>query len=446
MLGRMPSVLKPAAFVSPLRITGRKRALFAALLLPFVASASEWPQYGGPNFDRSTSEKLPKTWPSAGLKTLWRTPIDGGFSSVATAAGKVFTLTMRNIEGAPRETLIALDASSGKELWFAPVGSIRINDGGHEGASGNSGGDGPRCTPAVDGNRVYVYSYRMVLTCFDATTGKPVWSHDMVKEFGGQSIGWGNAASPLIEGDRVFVAAGGSGQSLLAFDKATGEVAWKKHSERITHATPVAANILGQRQIVFFTQSGLVSVNPDNGALFWKHPFRYSTSTAASPVVAGDIVYCSAGYGVGATAVRISRDADAFKATELWIKRGNRPVANHWSTPVASKGYLYGIFGFKEYGSGPMKCVELTTGAVKWEEKGFGAGQVILANDTVLALTDSGELVQVQPDPGEYHELSRARVTKGKCLSTPTVANVHIYVRSSKEIVCLDAGAAVAAR
>jgi outer membrane protein assembly factor BamB len=146
-----------------------------------------------------------------------------------------------------------------------------------------------------------------------------------------------------------------------------------------------------------------------------------------------------AGYGVGAMAVRVSKQGSGFKAAQLWITSGNQPVANHWSTPVHYKGDLYGMFSFKENGNGPLKCVELSTGKVKWQQPGFGAGQVILANDTVLALIDSGDLVTVAADPAHYHEISRAKVIAGKCWSTPTVANSRIYVRSTKEGVCVDA-------
>ena len=412
--------------------------LSAAIILP--VSAADWPQYAGPNFNRSTPEKIQKVFPAGGPKVLWRVPTPDGFSSFAISSGKAFTQVLRDFEGAPREALIALNASTGKELWAQPLGGIKINNGGQDGTPDNKGGDGPRSTPSVDGNRVYVLSGKLVLSCFDAGSGTPVWSHDLVKEFSGRNIYWENAASPLIDGNLVFVGGGGVGESLIAFDKATGKVAWKAHDEKITHATPIAATILGQRQIIFFTQSGLVAVNPTDGALRWKHSFQYSTSTAASPVAADDIVYCAAGYGVGATAVRISKDGGAFKATELWITHGNHPVANHWSTPVYFKGHLYGMFSFKEYGNGPLKCVELATGKVKWQQPGFGAGQVILVGDTVLALSDNGELVTVETNPNQYQEISRAKVVSGKCWSSPAVANGKIYVRSTKEGVCLDAG------
>jgi outer membrane protein assembly factor BamB len=160
----------------------------------------------------------------------------------------------------------------------------------------------------------------------------------LIKEFAGRNIRWENAASPLLEGGVLYVAGGGPGQSILALDPKTGAVIWKAFDEMMTHATPVAATILGQRQIIFFLQSGLLSIEPKTGKELWRYPFQYSTSTAASPVVSGDIVYCSAGYGVGAGAVRISNAAGAWKATEIYRLRGNKPLgiigARQWRRTV----------------------------------------------------------------------------------------------------------------
>jgi outer membrane protein assembly factor BamB len=419
-------------------------ALVAVTTLPLCAA--DWPQYAGPNANRSTSEKIQKVFPATGPKAVWRVTSTDGFSSLAVSGGKAFTQVMRDFEGAPRESIVALDANTGKELWAAPLGIIKLGDGGQAGTDDNKGGDGPRSTPSVDGNGVYVTSAKLVVSCFDTENGKVIWSRDLMKEHAGRNISWQNAASPLVEGNLVYVGGGGAGESLLALNKVNGAVVWKAHDEKITHATPVVANLLGQKQIIFFTQSGLVSVNPADGKLLWKHPFKFSVSTAASPVVGGDIVYCAAGYGVGSTAVKISKEGDAFKATELWFSKGNQPVANHWSTPVYHNGHLYGMFSFKEYGTGPLKCVELATGKVKWSQANFGAGNVILAGDTVLALSDKGELVTVDTNPNQYKELSRAKVVAGKCWSSPTVANGRIFVRSTKEAVCLEASVAMAGR
>ena len=401
-------------------------------------NASDWPQYRGPKSDGSTADRIATSWPAAGPAVVWKVPSTGGFSSFVIAKGHLFTQELREIDSAQQETVVARNADSGKEIWQQALGTMKINDGGQSGTKGNDGGDGPRSTPSIDGNHVLTLSAKLVLTCFDAATGKTVWRHDLIKEYSGRNISWMNAASPVVEGKLVLVGGGGPGESILAFNKDTGDVAWKAFDEKITHATPVVANILGTRQVVFFLQSGLLSVDPKTGAELWRHAFPYKVSTAASPVVAGDIVYCSAGYDVGAGAARISHTGGKWTAEPVYRFPGNKPLANHWSTPVLNNGYLYGMFQFKEYGSGPVKCVDVKTGAVKWEQPGFGPGQVILVGDQVLALSDAGELVLFKADPSGYHETARATVLAGKCWTTPVVSNGRVYARSAREAVCLD--------
>jgi outer membrane protein assembly factor BamB len=258
-----------------------------------------------------------------------------------------------------------------------------------------------------------------------------------MKEHAAKNIHWENAASPLIDGDLLFVAGGGPGEALLGFDKKTGKVIWKGQSDQMTHATPIAATILGKRQIIFFTQTGLVSVQPEDGKPLWRYNFRYSTSTAASPIAAGDIVYCSAGYDVGSGAVRISKDGNKWKAEEIWRVTGNS-ICNHWSTPVYRDGYLYGMFGFKQHKTGPVKCVELATGKEMWAQPGFGPGNLIMVDNHLLVLSDAGDLVLVDPSPSSYKEVTRAHVVNGKCWSTPVISGGRIYARSAAESVCLD--------
>jgi outer membrane protein assembly factor BamB len=373
---------------------------------------------------------------------VWKAATPTGFSSFAVAGGKAFTQITRDADGAPREVAVALDANTGKEAWAFPVGGNAYgHNGGNAGAKGNDGGDGPRSTPTVVGGKVYVLSSDLALFCLDANTGKQVWTHDLIKEFAGRNITWKNAASPVVDDNLVYVAGGGAGQSLLAFNKDTGTLAWKSQDEKMTHSTPVVATILGAKQVIFFTQSGLVSVGATDGKLLWKAPYRFNVSTAITPVVAGDMVYCSAGYGVGGGAFKISKAGAAFKADQLWQTPGDKEVANHWSTPVYKDGHLYGMFQFKEYGSGPLKCVELATGKVKWSQPGFGPGNVILLGDQILALSDAGDIVVAEATTAGYKELSRAKAVGGKCWSTPVVSNGRVYVRSTKEAACLDVSA-----
>jgi outer membrane protein assembly factor BamB len=225
---------------------------------------------------------------------------------------------------------------------------------------------------------------------------------------------------------------------LLALDKNSGKTVWKGQDDKMTHSTPTLATILGVKQLIFFTQRGLVAVAPSTGYVLWRYDFPFKTSTAISPVVCGDIAYCSAGYGVGAGAVKLAKSPTGWTAKEIYRVPGDKPLANHWSTPVFKDGYLYGMFQFKEYGSGPMKCVEAATGKVMWEKEGFGPGNVILADGHLIALSDAGQLVLVEATPKAYTEVARAKVLEGKCWSTPVLSGGRVYVRSTKEGVCLD--------
>jgi outer membrane protein assembly factor BamB len=410
------------------------------LLSPLAVHAADWPQYRGAAGNGVSSEIL--NWKTSGLKQVWKAESVGGFSSFAVAEGRAFTLSLKEIDGASQEVIAAHDAATGKELWSAALGVAKYQGGGNDGTPENKGGDGPRSTPTVVGKSVVAFDAKFVLRSFDAATGKLGWTIDLgdkdPKSKEKDKLAWGNATSPLLEGGLLFIAGGDPGESVQAINSANGQVVWKAFDEKPTHATPVAATIHGQRQVIFFLQSGLLSVEPTTGKELWRYNFPYKVSTAASPVVGGDIVYCSAGYGVGAGAVKIAKEGNGFKANEIYRMPGNQPLANHWSTPVLKDGHLYGMFQFKEYGKGPVKCVNISTGEVKWTKEGFGPGHVILMGNEVVALSDAGEIVRFAASPSEYRELSRQKVLDGKCWTTPTVSGGRLFVRSTKEAACLE--------
>lgn len=392
----------------------------------------DWAQYRGPKQDGISTEDIKPDWGPGGPRVLWTVPANTGFSSLAICAGRAFTQVVREIDGRPREICLALDAATGKELWFADIGLGK-------GYSGGGDGDGPRSTPTISDGMVYLFTPEMVVHCVDAATGKHIWVHDLIEENEGRNIGWRSAASAVVDGDLVFVGGGGPGQSLLALDKKTGEVVWKGQDEIVTHSTPIVATIHGRRQVIFFLKSGLLSLAVADGRQLWRFDFPFNVSTAITPVVSGDIVYCSAGYGVGGGACRVVKRGDGFTAKELWYISGNKQVANHWSTPVCKDGYLYGMFCFKKFKNGPLKCVELATGKIMWEQPGFGQGNVTLVGDRLLALTDYGDLAVVEARPQAYKEIARTKAIKGKCWSTPSLSDGRVYLRSTSEAKCLKA-------
>jgi len=402
-------------------------AIAVILLAPIERSrGADWTQYRGPNHDGVSTDRIVTNWPVGGPPQLWRIPLNGGHSSFAVSQGRAYTQVVGSAVFPGEEVCIALDAETGAELWATRVRATGVN----------SAWDPPHSTPTVDGNRVYVLSTDLVLFCLNATTGQVIWQTDLIAQYNGAKPAYGNAASPTVDGDFVFVNcnASTSGYRLLAFRKTDGSLAWKAAAGRPDYATPIAPTILGVRQIIFNTESELVSVAPESGAVLWS----YATGPAqcyAMPVVAGDIVF--AAFQMGASALRITNSGDRFRAAQIWGDSSRTsPWSIEWSTPVCRDGYLYGLFQSGRL----LKCVELTTGSVKWSRTGFDScrGGILVVDGHLLILTDTGELVLVEANPAAYTELARFQALTGDCYNHPAIYNGRVYARSTKEAVCFD--------
>ena len=434
-----PATDKPSYFDKPMTsISILTRVSIHCLIFTSPIFAADWNQYRGSQADGKSEEVISVDGFLNGMaKPVWKTPTPNGFSSFSVKDQTVVTVVTRASKEGNKETCIALDAKTGKELWSAPLSSSDYGHGGGDaGAPGNRGGDGPRNTPTIADNHVYVYDGHLVLTCLDLKDGSRVWEHDMVKEFNGRNIKWFNATSPVIDGDSIFVSGGGPGESFLCFEKNSGKLLWKTGDATMTHATPAFAEFAGQTQVIFFMQSGLVSLDSKTGEEKWQSQFPFSVSTAASPVTFDNEVYCSAGYGVGAGLFRFGKQQEA---EEVWFKPNE--LMNHWSTPVIKDGYLYGIYEFKKYGRAPLQCVELATGEIKWSQPGFGPGNVIMVGDHLVALSDAGEVALARATPDSYQELGRSKAITGKCWSTPAFSDGKLYVRSTIAGACFDLSA-----
>jgi outer membrane protein assembly factor BamB len=405
------------------------------LTLAGVCLAADWPQYRGPNQDGKTPEAIRTDWPRGGPKVLWKIPLGPSFGSFAVRGDRAYIVVSRG----GREGVLCIDANTGKEQWFTPIADKTISD--------RQGGDGPRTTPVIDGERVYAVGTYFNLACIGAKDGKEVWSKDLAKEYQAQNdtngiVQWGNAMSPIVEGNLVIIAGGGgSDQTFLAFDKTSGSVAWKTGTEKVTHATPTPATIHGVRQVIFFVQSGLVSLDPKTGRELWRAPFPFNVSTASSPIVGGDkgdIVYCAAAYNMGSAAFRISKDGDSFSAKEIWRLKGSEN-GNHWTTPVYHDGHLYGLFGHRNKGPNNLECRELATGKVKWSQRNVPAGgATIMAGKHIILQNESGQIVVFEPTPTAFKKIAEAQPLKGKAWTMAVISDGRLFARTDKEGVCLD--------
>ncbi len=414
------------------------------MLLAWIGScvflqALDWPQYRGPQHDGSSPETLRTDWAQKPPRVVWRQAIEAAWSSVAVSGGRVFTQVNRRIGGSSREVCVALDAETGVELWATNLERAAYPDAG----TGNT--DGPRSTPSVDGDRVYVFTAYLKLYCLRADTGAVVWSRDFVQEFPGTNvIDWQNSASPLVVGDLVYLNSNVNGRTLTAVRKTDGVTVWSGQSDAMTHATPVYATLSDIPQVVFLTSSGLVGVTPETGGVLWRYSFSPSrTSTAATPVVADNYVYGSCAYSLGAWTARIAKSGNGFQVQQTDYKRSSS-YQNHWATPVHHEGFLYSVV---ERSFRSLACFDLAGRTNRWITDRVGSGNpgyasLIKVGGKLLVLTEDGELVLLEPNPSAYTELARFQALKGTCWNHPAFSNGRIYARSNTEVVVLDVAAA----
>lgn len=398
--------------------TRLSRIALALLLALAIGRADDWPQWRGPHRDGISTERGWTTdWPAEGPALLWEATVGIGFSSVAVAQGRLYTLGNTN----ETDTVWCFDAATGALKWRHSY-ACPLDPQYYEG--------GPGSTPTVDGNQVYTFGKRGQLLRFDAASGKVNWELTLTNVLGVWKPRWGFAGSPLVAGDRLILNAGAAGTAL---DKATGRVIWSSGTNAAGYATPVPITLDGTPCALIFAAKALVAVQLSDGHELWRVPWitKWDLNTA-DPVVAGDLVFVSS-FDRSGTLFRLR----GRQPPEVVYER--KGVANHFNSCVLLDGLLYGIDGNSDAPPKDLRCVDLLTGQVKWAQEGFGLGSLIVADRKLIVLGDKGELV-VAPAGGEgFKPLARAQVLGGKCWTAPVLANGRLYCRNAAgRLVCLN--------
>jgi outer membrane protein assembly factor BamB len=392
--------------------------LVSTLLLAFVSGVAEdWPVFRGPDHNGiSTESDWTDSWPTTGPKQLWSTEVGIGFSSVAVASGGAFSIG--NKEG--KDTVYCFEAETGKTLWSHSYASD-LGSKFYEG--------GPGSTPTVDGSRVYALSKWGDLFCFEIDSGKIQWQRQLVHDEGFRLPDWGFSGSPFVFGDLLILNVGGAG---MAVNKVTGENVWVSDDAEAGYSTPYPFTHKGRTILAFGTGDGYVAVNPTDGNIAWKIPWhtRYGVN-AADPIVVGNEILVASGYGKGAALFEISGD----EPKEVWM---NRKLRSQQNATLLIDGYLYGFDG--DAGSrANLKCVDWKTGEEIWASEILGYGALTAANGKLIALGAKGILMVAPASPKGFHPTAKATVLDGKCWTVPVLANGRIYCRNSTgKVVCLD--------
>ena len=398
------------------------------------AEKGDWSRWRGPNGDGISHETgLLTEWPEAGPPLVWKVKgLGNGFASISVAEGRIYSMGKK--EGDTH--IVCRKVEDGSELWSTEIGE-RGND--------------PNCTPTVDGERVYGVSHDGTLACCETATGKLVWKKDFPKDFGGKMhSGWGYSESPLIDGDSLICTPGAPDAMLAALNKKTGEVLWKSKMPESTgnkggdgagYSSVVIGNCGGVKQYISLVGRGVISADAKTGQLLWGYN-RVANGTAniPTPIVKGDYVFCSSGYGDGGTALlKISRSGKTFTADEVYW-RSNNELQNHHGGMILIGNYVYMGHG---HNNGLPVCVDIKTGQPTWgPSRGPGAesAAIAYADGHLYFRYQNGIMALIEANPKEYKVTGKFKIAvhNGNSWPHPVIAGGKLYLRDQDELVCYN--------
>ncbi len=423
-------------------------------------TGSDWPVFLGPQGDSTSSEKgILAPWPKHGPRIVWQKKVGIGYATATVARGRLFLFDREK----DRCRLRCWKAETAEELWsFDYVTSYKDKY--------NYNG-GPRCSPIVDGDRVYAFGPEGMLHCVRVADGKRAWKVDTASTFGVVQNFFGVGSTPAIEGDSLIAQVGGSpkgsdalpfdelkgnGSGVVAFDKYSGKVKWKVSAELASYASPVLATLGKRRWCFVFARGGLLGLDPGTGKVDFHYPWRakdFESVNASNPVVVGNKALITECYGPGSALLEVKpRSAKAVWTDEEKGAR-TKSMMCHWMTPIHVGGYVYGSSG-RHTNDAELRCVELATGKVAWRKRGLTRSSLLLVDNHFVCLGEDGALRLLRVNPKKYDEVSSVELRPagpdGKpdasaeplleypCWAAPIVSNGLLYVRGRNRLVCLE--------
>jgi outer membrane protein assembly factor BamB len=394
----------------------------AAVLLSMTAlHAADWPQWQGPNRTRISSETgLLKEWPAAGPAVMWTANgLGAGYGSMAIAGDRVFVQSIRG----SNSVVVALNRADGKEVWSKALGSSGSND----------RGSGPRGTPAVDGDRLYVLTENGDLACLK-TDGTAVWQRNILRDFGGSQIRWLISESPLVDGAHVIVSPGGPGAGMVKLDKMTGKTVWtsKDLSDNAGYSSVIVADVQGVRTYMTFTAAAGVGVRASDGKLMFRYPNAANrTANIATPVFSNNKVFFTSAYGTGGGLLDLTVQNGEVSAKEVYFTTN---MKNHHGGVVLVGGYLYG------FNDAILTCLEFATGNLMWRDRSVGKGSVTFADGSLYIQSENNVVGLAEATPSGYREKGRFNIPdKGlPSWAHPVVSDGRLYVRNQDTLLVYD--------
>ena len=386
----------------------------------------DWPQWQGPDRTNISHETgLLRQWPKQGPPLVWKVQgLGGGYSTPSVAAGRIFGMGFKNND----EVVWALDESNGKEVWTTRIANANPQIG---------FGEGPRCTPTVDGELLYALGVSGDLACIETATGKVRWHKNLASDFSGQMMsGWGYSESPLIDGEKVLATPGGKKATLVALDKNTGSTIWKAsvpQGDGAAYASIIAADVDGQRQYIQFLGHGVVGVAAADGKFLWRYDSPANgTANCTTAIYHDSSVFGASNYGTGGGLARLTHQGDSTKAEEVY---STKHMQNHHGGIVLVDGYLYGSDG------GRLTCLDFATGKVQWDDHHPGKGSIAYAHGQLYYRNEGGKMYLVEANPKKYVEhgqFEQPDRSDANAWPHPVIANGKLYLRDQGVLLCYD--------
>lgn len=384
-----------------------------------VAGPHDYPQFYGPGRHATLSgPRLARDWETEPPREIWRRQVGEGWSSFAIVGSAAITQEQRGDE----ELVVRYELETGKQVWLHTDRSP---------FNTTVAGSGPRTTPTIVGDRVYSLGASGILNCLGLEDGRRIWARNVLDDYGVRRPDWGMASSPLVVGEVVIVQLGNRGNSLVAYDRHSGEPAWVAGDDRGTYTSPTLATVVGREQVLIVNHNTVVGHDPETGDILWRADWpNPGTERVSMPLVlTGDRLLVSAGYGVGSKMFRVVSEDDRVVIEDLWesprLKSKFAPLVTH-------RGVVYGL------DDGVLVALDSETGERFWKRGRYGHGQLILIDDLLLIQAENGDVVLVEATAEEHRELARISALKSKTWNPPALAGRLLLVRNNREAVCYE--------
>jgi outer membrane protein assembly factor BamB len=399
-------------------------AMILTLVLAGQVFAGEgWTQWGGPTRDfHSPETELIFKWSDTGPKTLWKRDLGEGYSAILASGDTLYTMFRKGDD----ENVIALNAKDGKTRWTHTYAAPMPPK------TETQFGRGPNATPLLVDGRLISVGFTGQLFCFDARTGKPIWSHDLYKDFHASFLEFGYSASPLLHKDTIILPIGENGQSLMALSIADGKVRWSSGDFKNSYSTPIIVDVGGAKQITLVMSKEIAGFDADTGKLAWSHPYKNQWDThCTTPVNCGDgrVFYPSFGGGV---MLQLRGGKDKIEVKELWT---TKKVGAGQTNVICAGDLLFGASGSGK--ASFFSAVKLSDGTEAWQER-LPVSNVLLVDNRLIILDESGELRIARVSDKKLDTICRASLLKAKAWTAPTLADGKIYLRDQTQIMALD--------